>query len=106
MRELCNPKIIDFTIKKRCRFVPILEFLKTDKILHYIQNITEDAIISYDENRMRIEDKEYINSDYVFMVYEDNENDNTKNLLEKKVKHIPLSVIDYQYIKFLKTLMF
>ena len=100
-------KIIDFTIKKRCRFMPILELLNTDKIMHHILTITENAIISYNENRMRIDDKEYINSDYVFMVYEDDENnENSENLFEKKVKHIPLSVIDYQYIKFLETLMF
>lgn len=87
--------------------MPILELLSSDKIMHHIQNITEDAIISYDENRMRIEDKEYINSDYVFMVYEDDENnENSENLFQKKVKHIPLSVIDYQYIKFLETIMF
>ena len=41
--------------------------------MHHIQIITEDAIISYDENIMRIEDKEYVNVDYVYIVYEDTE---------------------------------
>jgi hypothetical protein len=89
-------KIIDFTIKKRCRFMPILEFLKNDVIINYIQIITDDAVISYNENISRVEDKEYINGDYVFMVFE----------FEKKNTHIPLCISDDQYIKFLNTLVY
>ena len=96
-------KIIDFTISKRCRFIPILELLKTDDIMNYIQIITENAIISYDENIMMIDDKEYINSNYIFMVYEFDRN--SESLFEKKTKNIPLSVRDDQYINFLKNLI-
>lgn len=63
--------------------------------MYYIQIITEDAIISYDENIMRIEDKEYVNGDYVYIVYEDT---------EKKYMY-PLKVKDEQFIKFLKKLI-
>lgn len=62
-------KLIDFTIMKRCHFTPILELLNMEEIIHHIQIITEDAVISYDENKMRVEDKEYVNGDYVFMVF-------------------------------------
>lgn len=63
--------------------------------MYHIQIITEDAIISYDENIMRIEDKEYVNGDYVYIVYEDT---------EKKYMY-PLKVKDEQFIKFLKKLI-
>ena len=63
--------------------------------MYHIQIITEDTIISYDENIMRIEDKEYVNGDYVYIVYEDT---------EKKYMY-PLKVKDEQFIKFLKKLI-
>lgn len=63
--------------------------------MYHIQIITEDAIISYDENIMRIEDKEYVNGDYVYIVYEDT---------EKKYMY-PLKVKDEQFIQFLKKLI-
>jgi len=94
--------LIDFTINKRCRFMPILELLKTDEIIHHIQIIIENAIISYDENIMSIQDEEYINNDYVYMVYE-SEGD-VENLFEKKITRIPISVRDDQFINFLYTL--
>jgi len=81
---------------KRCRFIPILELLNMDKIVHYIQIITENAVISYNENKMRVEDKEYINGDYMYMVFES----------ENKITYIPFSVIDDQYIIYLKTLIY
>ena len=82
--------------------MPILELLKVDDIIHHIQIIMENSIISYDENIMRIEYKEYMNGNYVFMVYECDED--SKNLFEKKITRIPLSVRDDQYINFLETL--
>ena len=94
--------LIDFTIKNRCRFMPILQSLKPTQINHYIQIIIEDAIISYDENIMIINDEEYINGDYVYMVFE--YDGNPENSFEKKIERIPLSVKDDQYIKFLETL--
>lgn len=100
--EKNKQNIINFTIRKRCRFMPILELLKTNDIMNHIEIIMEDAIILYDEDKIRIEDKEYMNGDYVFMVYECD--GDSENLFEKKITRIPLSVKDDQYIKFLKTL--
>jgi len=89
--------IIDFTIMNRCRFIPILELLKTDEINYHIQLITEDAVINYNENIMMVNDEEYVNGDYVFMCYE-------TYCDAEKIIRIPLSVIDDQYMTFLKTL--
>ncbi len=88
--------LIDYTITERCHFNPILQLLKNDDIKQCIQMITEDAIISYNENVMRIKDNEYMNNNNVYMVYQ-----STDNVTE----YIPLSVKDDQYIKFLQTLI-
>ena len=90
--------IIEFTIMKRCRFIPILELLKSDEIFHHIQLITEDAVVNYDENTLSVNDEKYINNDYVFMCFE------TASDTEK-ITYIPFSVKDNEYIKFLKMLI-
>ena len=91
--------IIDFTIMKRCRFIPILELLKSDEIIHHVQLIIEDAVVNYDENTLRVNDEKYVNENYVFMCFE------TASDAEKKNAYIPLSVKDNEYIKFLKMLI-
>ena len=96
-------KIIDFTIKQRCRFIPVLDILSTEEINKYISLIIEDAIICYDENLMRKEEIEYRNGNYVYMDFEYEQD--IEPYSEKIHKHIPLRVIDDQYIHFLRSLL-
>jgi hypothetical protein len=94
-----NKKIItNFIINNRYRFIPILESLNNKELNMYIQNITEDAVTTYDENIIRVEDKEYTKGDYVFMEFETIGD-------SKKVTHIPISIKDAQYIRFLEELL-
>lgn len=91
--------LIKYTINNRFYFTPILESLHNDEINYYIQMITEDAIISYDENKMRVHDNTYVNENYLYMVYE------TEDENKKDITYIPISVKDNQYIIFLKSLI-
>jgi len=84
-------KLIDFTIMNRYKFDPILKLLTLDEVDLRIQLITEDVVINYDENIMRCNDTEYMNGNYVYMVFQDEEN-----------PIIPLSIVDDQYIKYLE----
>ena len=88
--------LIEFTIQNRSRFMPILEMLTDYEINNYITMIIEDAIIYYSEDKIRVEDNYYINGDYIFITYI------TNNIVD----YIPIKLIDEQYIKFLKTLIY
>ena len=104
--------LVDFVVKHRCYFMPILQLMEAYNINWQILMIRENAFILYNREKRNGENKNYTNGEYVFIEYEIKYqqeviyfDDFNFKQTENQTEQIPISVVDNQYIQYLESFL-